>query len=140
MTAHSRSSIHHNRGFTLLEVLVAMVLLAMVLVTLLQLHAGTIHLAGAGKFKGMIPLLAGRQLAFLTASQDPPYDRSGDFGPGYEGLEWTCTFEDSAFEEPLTLSEQQSARLKKIQFDIYSPKTGRSHTIITWRYLVETDD
>jgi len=117
-----------------------MVLLAMVLVTLLQLHSGTIQLAGAGKFKGMIPLLAGRQLALLTTSSDQSYDRSGDFKPGYEGLEWRSTFEAAAFEEPVTLSELQSDRLKKIQLDIYAPKTGRSHTIITWRYLVETDD
>ncbi|MCA1794046.1 MAG: prepilin-type N-terminal cleavage/methylation domain-containing protein [Desulfotignum sp.] len=132
--------IKQDHGFTLLEVMVAMVVLALVLVTLLQLHSGTIQLAGAGKFKGMIPLLAGRQLAALTADPDAPYSLSGDFGQGYEGLEWTASIEDAVFEEPAALSEPQAGRLKKIRIDISSPKTGRSHTITTWRYLVETDD
>lgn len=139
MTACNHT-IKTDRGFTLLEILVAMAVMAVVLVTLLQLQSGTIRLAGAGKFTGTVPLLAARQLAVLSG--DPsvfscPPDSSG---LEYGGLEWTCSVEDAVFEGPVTLSDQQADRLKKIRFTITAPGSGRSYSLTTWRYRVESDD
>lgn len=128
------------RGFTLLEVLVAMVVMAVVLVTLLEMQSGTIRLAGAGRFSGMVLFLAGSQLATLTGDHTAPAYLSGDFGPDYPGLQWTWTLEDAVFEEPVTLEDLSPGRLKKIRLEIASPGTGRSHTLTTWRYLVEANE
>jgi prepilin-type N-terminal cleavage/methylation domain-containing protein len=128
------------RGFTLLEVMVALVVMAVTLVTLLQLHSGTIRLAGAGRFTGMIPVLAQGLLADQLAGPSGVLDQSGNFGPEYGGLEWTCTIENAALEDPALLSDQQMDRLKKIQLTISAPGTGRTSSLTFWRYRVDTDD
>lgn len=127
------------RGFTLLEVMVAMVVMAVTLVTLLHLHSGTIRLAGAGRFTGMIPILAQGLLADQIAGSSDFLDQSGNFGPEYGGLEWTCIMEDAALDDPVILSDQQMDRLKKIQITISASGTGRTYSLTFWRYLVEND-
>lgn len=129
-----------DRGFTLLEVLVAMVIMALTLLTLLLMQSGTIRLAGAGIFTGSIPMLAQRVLAEQMADSSGFTRASGSFGPEFQGLEWTCTTEDVTWEDPAGLSDQQLDRLKKIDIEISAPGTGRSWSMTTWRYLVETDD
>jgi prepilin-type N-terminal cleavage/methylation domain-containing protein len=129
------------RGFTLLEVLVAMVIMAFTLLTLLLLHSGTIRLAGAGRFTGSIPMLAEKVLADQMA--DPSGltgDSSGRFDPEFQGLEWTCSIEDVTWDDTVSLSDQQLERLKKIKVEIFAPNTGRSWSMIFWRYLVAPDD
>jgi prepilin-type N-terminal cleavage/methylation domain-containing protein len=129
-----------DQGFTLLEVLVAMVVMAVVVVTLLQMQSGTLRLAGAGRFTGMVPFLADRQLAALAASPTDATFLTGDFGPEYPGLEWTCTLEDAVFEDPVLGMDPSPGRFRKIQLQIASSGTGRSHTLTTWRYLVAPRD
>jgi prepilin-type N-terminal cleavage/methylation domain-containing protein len=127
-------------GFTLLEVLVAMVIMAATLVTLLLMQSGTIRLAGAGRFTGMIPILAEGVLADQMTDPSGFSQRSGDFSPEFEGLEWTCTLADVTWDDPANLSDQQLDRLKKIEITISAPGTGRSWSMISWRYKVESDD
>ncbi len=139
MTACNRF-IHPLRGFTLLEVLVAMVIMAVTLLTLLLLHSGTIRLAGAARFTGSIPILAESVLADQMADSSGFTRASGRFGPEFDGLEWTCTVMDITWEDPVNLSDQQLDRLKKIEIEIFAPNTGRSWSMTTWRYRVEADD
>ena len=129
-----------DRGFTLLEVLVAMAIMALTLLTLLLMHSGTIQLAGAGIFTGNIPMLVQRVLAEQMADSSGFNQGAGSFGPEFQGLEWTCTTEDVTWEDPASLSDQQLDRLKKIKIEISAPGKDRSWSITTWRYLVETDD
>lgn len=135
-----RHPINQARGFTLLEVLVAMVVMALVVVTLLEMQSGTLRLAGAGRFTGMVPILAGRQLAALTEVPVDATYLSGDFGPEYPELEWTCTMEDAVFDDPVFRMDPSPGRFRKIQLQIGSAGTGRSHTLTTWRYLLEPGD
>jgi prepilin-type N-terminal cleavage/methylation domain-containing protein len=128
------------RGFTLLEVLVAMVIMAVTLLTLLLLHSGTIRLAGAGRFTGSIPMLAETVLADQMADPSGFSRASGNFGPEFEDLAWTCTIQEIPWDDPVHLSDQQLDRLKKIEIEISAPKTGRTWSMTTWRYLVEPDD
>lgn len=140
MMTVDRHPANQARGFTLLEVLVAMVVMALVMVTLLEMQSGTLRLAGAGKFTGMVPILADRQLAALSGVPVDETYLSGDFGPEYPGLEWTCTLEDAVFDDPLFRMDPSPGRFRKIRLQIGSAGTGRSHTLTTWRYLVEPDD
>ncbi len=139
MTAHKPFQLS-PQGFTLLETLVALMVMSLVVLTLLRLHSGTLQLAGAGKFSGMVPYLAEQELAALEAAPENLSDRSGDFGPEYSGLEWACTVEEADFDAPSPLTDQSAGRLKKIQLRLSSPETGRSYTITTWRYLVDADE
>jgi prepilin-type N-terminal cleavage/methylation domain-containing protein len=139
MTAHNPFQ-GPAQGFTLLETLVALMVMSLVVLTLLRLHSGTLQLAGAGKFSGMVPFLAEGKLAALESAPENLSGRSGDFGPEYSGLEWTCTMEEADFDDPSPLTDQTAGRLKKIQLHLSSPESGRSHTITTWRYLVVADE
>jgi len=140
MTTARNSSGKQARGFTLLEVLVAMVIMAVTLVTLLLMQSGTIRLAGAGRFTGMIPILAESVLADQPADTSGFIRSSGDFGPEFENLEWTCTSKEITWDAPVDLSDQQLNRLNKIEITISAPGSGRSWSMISWRYQVEIDD
>ena len=139
MTARNRF-IKPDRGFTLLEVLVAMVVMAVTLVTLLHLQSSTVQLAGAGRFTHMVPILARGLLADQVADPSGFTHQSGKFGPEFAGLEWTYVMEDAALNDSVMISDQQLNRLKKIQITISASGTGRTYSLTTWRYLVETDD
>ncbi len=127
-------------GFTLLEVLVAMVIMAATLLTLLLLHSGTIRLAGAARFTGSLPMLTESVLADQMVDPSGSTRASGRFGPELGGLEWFFTVEDVTWDDPVNLSDQQLDRLKKIKIEILAPQTGKSWSMTTWRYLVEADD
>jgi hypothetical protein len=118
-----------------------MVIMAFTLLTLLLLHSGTIRLAGAGRFTGSIPMLAEKILADQMA--DPSGltgDSSGRFDPEFQGLEWRYSIEDVTWDDPVNLSDHQLERLKKIKVEIFAPSSGRSWSMIFWRYLVAPDD
>ena len=123
------------KGFTLLEIMVSIAILALVMVTLFRLQSGTLKLAGHGKFNGLAPFLARQQLAALEPKLADPGNLSGDFGEAFKGYEWSCTIEDAAFEDPTILSEHQFQKFKRINLKITGPNKDRSYTLTTWRYL-----
>jgi prepilin-type N-terminal cleavage/methylation domain-containing protein len=126
------------QGFSLLEVLVAMGVMALVLVTLFRMHGSTLTLAGAGRFQAMIPPAVSQVLASVEVTCAAPDRMSEPFEAAFKGLSWTCVLEDAEFEEPLDILSQQSERFKKIQVTVTG--LGRSHTIVTWRYFNEMPD
>jgi general secretion pathway protein I len=129
-----------RKGFTLLEVMVSIMVLAVVLVTLFRLHAGTIRLTENRKIAAVMPLVAQYQLSRLEAEKPEPGSLSGSFPDEMDGFEWSCMVENAEFTDPVELSDAQSERLKKITLEITAPGSDRSWLITTWRYLVEDDD
>jgi len=79
-----------NGGFTLLEVMIALALIAIVLITAYRLHSQTIDLAGRSKFFVTAPLLAQRKLAEL-ATLDSLSSDSGNFSDAFPGYRWQVT-------------------------------------------------
>jgi prepilin-type N-terminal cleavage/methylation domain-containing protein len=135
-------SIHRptkQRGFTLLEVMVSLMVLAVVLVTVFRLHAGTIRLVEARKTAVMMPLLAQYQLSDIQAAGADPGILSGRFPGETAGFEWLCIIEPAGFNDPVPLSGARSEQLKKISLEITDPAGNRSFAITTWRYVVEDD-
>jgi len=127
------------KGFTLLEIMVSIAVLALVMVTLFRLQSGTIRLAGHGKFNSLAPFLARQQLATIELSLEDQTHLSGDFGDDFQGYEWSYTIENAAFEEPAIISEKQFENFKRITLEITGPNRDRSYKITTWRYLVERE-
>jgi prepilin-type N-terminal cleavage/methylation domain-containing protein len=139
MTAHDIFTAP-ARGFTLLEILVAMVIMAVTLLSLLLLHSGTIRLAETGRFTGMIPVLAGRILAEQAADPLADTRQSGHFDPPFNAIEWTCTEEEPSLDGPVPLSDLKPDRFQRIEITLSDPDTGRTFTLNTWRYRIEPDD
>ena len=139
MTVNMHSECHRQtRGFTLLEVLVAMGVMALVMVTLFRMHGSTLTLAGAGRFTSMIPQAGSRIMASAAAGRSVPDRMPEEFETAFSGLSWTCELEDAAFESPVDILPAQSEKFKKIRVTITG--SGKSFEVITWRYFSETPD
>ena len=82
-------------GFTLLEVMVALSIMAIVLVSVYKMLAQTIAMNNAARFHTTAPLLAQGKIAEISIK--PPEDLgndSGDFGEDFPGYAWNVSGED----------------------------------------------
>jgi general secretion pathway protein I len=84
-----------NKGFTLLEVMVAISVMAIVLVSVYRMHSQTISMSSAARFYTTAPLLAQRIMAeFELKTLDDLRSDSGDFGDDFPNYSWHVTVED----------------------------------------------
>ena len=96
----------HNRGFTLLEVMIAVALIAVALVTLLGSQSQSVSYANSAKFETMAALLAQSKMSeILIQDADSLSNDSGDFGDEYLGYAWEATVSDVSIEDLDTISE-----------------------------------
>jgi prepilin-type N-terminal cleavage/methylation domain-containing protein len=76
-------------GFTLLEVMIALGILAIVLLSVYRLHSQTIAMSIESRFTTQAPLLARSALArWEDASRPQPATDQGDFGVEFPGYRW----------------------------------------------------
>ena len=81
-------------GFTLLEVMIAMAILAISLTSLFGAQSASVALATEIRFNVQAPLLAEMKLATIRAGEEA-YDDSGDFGDDFTGFHWQLTVEEA---------------------------------------------
>ena len=86
MTAASRQ----NRGFTLAEVLVTLLFLAIVLPVAMRGVSLSMAAASNARHTREATALAQSKLAELTTITLPSGTQSGDFAPDYPEYQWTC--------------------------------------------------
>ena len=115
MMDNSRRQKRKPFGFTLLEVMVAMAIIAIALTAVLGSQSQSVSLASEAKFNTTAPLLAQSKIAEIeVAEQDDLAGGSGDFGEDFPGYTWELSVEDIAFEEP----ENVSDLLKRIDLKV----------------------
>ena len=102
-------------GFTLLEVVVALAVLAVVIVSALRLQTQNVRMTEAVAFRVTAPLLAASRLGDLAAEgyASPLHDH-GDFGDDRPGYGWQLSVEETGA-DPLA---GVGRRLKKIALRI----------------------
>ena len=84
-----------QKGFTLLEVMVAVAIIAIALTTLLGSQSQSVSFANSAKFETMAALLAQSKMSEIaTLSKDRLTSDSGDFGDDYPGFTWEVTVSD----------------------------------------------
>ena len=93
-----------NRGFTLLEVMIAMAILAVALVAVYQSQSQSLSMAGSSRFLTTASLLAQSRMAGIDAA-DPRevVADKGDFGDDFPDYRWQ-----------VEIGETENALLKKI--------------------------
>ena len=86
-------------GFTLLEVMVAMAIMAIVLVSVYRMHSQTLAMNTANRFYTQAPMLAQSKLAQLeSGASEIIAGDSGDFGDKFPGYSWNVSVEEVAIE------------------------------------------
>ena len=96
-----------DAGFTLLEVMIAVAILAIALTSLFGSQSSSVALATETRFNIQAPLLAQLQLARLHSAEEIIAD-SGDFGDEFPGFEWDLTVEDALFPDSELLQQLDS--------------------------------
>ena len=100
-----------RHGFTLLEVMVAMAIMAIGLTAVLGSHSQSVSLASEARFGTTAPLLAQGKMAELEVEAPEDLgDNSGDFGEEFPGYLWEVKVSDAVFDTP----EGASRHLKRI--------------------------
>lgn len=122
-------------GFTLIEVMVALAIIATVMVALFRMQSGTINLAGTDDFQTTSRYLAEKALARIELSlDDPPVN--GEFDQAFEGYAWHCEVTDinSNFADMMSDVADRVGTLKKIDLTITRQQGNRSYHVETFRY------
>jgi general secretion pathway protein I len=103
-----------ERGFTFLEVMIALSIIAIVLVSVYRLQSQTVLMSIRSRFDTLAPMLAQQKLSDIE--MDPTSAKSGDgnFGEAFPGYYWKVSV-SGVTSEPLG---QVSESMKQINVQI----------------------
>ena len=118
-------------GFTLLEVMIALAVMSIVLVSVYRMHSQSLTMNTATRFYTLAPLLAQNKMAELEAlSSDGFPDDSGDFGDQYPGYSWRTSISEVSSE---VLGEAAND-LKRIDLTVSYNNNQFIHSLRTYRF------
>jgi general secretion pathway protein I len=119
-------------GFTLMEVMVALAVVAIALLAVYRMHSQTLFMDVRGRFDTLATMLAREKIADIDASdlKDLVGD-SGDFGNDYPGYTWQIQTEDVVSD----LLKDDGPILKRITISI--GQGDNQFTLTTYRHLYE---
>ncbi len=127
------------QGFTLLEVMIAVSIIALVFVSVFRMVSGTVRLAQAGRFNTMAPVLASQVLGQIELDLEDFTQTSGDFGEDQPGYKWTCSISEQELDLDALdfIDKEKSENFKKIVVTVMDNQEERKFEVTTWRYVFE---
>ena len=134
MTAEQTAarSLQLQRGFTLLEIMVALSIIAIVLVSVYKMHAQTVSMNNEVRFYATAPMLAQIKMAEIESeSLEDLGDDSGDFGDEFPDYRWNIVIDDVES----TALENIAKDLKKIDLLISSNNDVFIYNLRAYKYL-----
>lgn len=109
------AKINKDSGFTLLEVMVAVAIIAIALTAVLGSQSQSVSLASEAKFHTMAALLAQNKMAEIRLKKpDDLISGSGDFGEDFPGYLWQVTLSSVTLDN----MEDITDRLTQIDLEI----------------------
>lgn len=121
-------------GFTLLEVMVAMAVMAIVLVSIHRMHSQTVAMSTAARFYTQAPLLAQKKLAEVTTISSQAFaSDSGDFGENFPGYSWQVSATDVSSE----LLGEVADDFTRIDVTVAYLNNNFSYRLTTYRFQRE---
>ena len=112
-------------GFTLLEVMIAMAILAIALVAVFQMQSQSISMASESRFMTTASLLAQSKMAGIEAKTSlANQNQKGDFAPDYPEYAWT-----------IQVTDTQIAKLKRIEVNVFNKllTRGGSYQLVFYK-------
>ena len=121
-----------SNGFTLLEVCVAVFIIAIVLLAVYRLQSQTLLMNYSARFYTTAPLLAQIKLAEIDVhGLEDLTGESGDFGEEFPGYTW----EIGTDEVDLEALEKTTDALKRVDLKILLNGGKLEYSLQTYRYL-----
>jgi general secretion pathway protein I len=115
-------------GFTLLEVMVALAILAIAITTLIGSQNQSIMAAAESDFSFQSSLLARQKMAEIIAAEDEPFNDSGDFGENYPNMFWKLEVNEVDFSD-YELLEGTDEYLRRLDLLIHTGNETRTFLI-----------
>ena len=124
-------------GFTLLEVMVAMAIIAIALTAVLGSQSQSLSLAGEAKFSTTVSFLAQSKMAEIESEKPENLTgNSGDFGEDFPGYRWNLRIDDVTFDEP----EGVSDHLRQIDLTVsWEDNDQYAYRLRLYRFVPETE-
>ena len=123
-----------DSGFTLLEIMVALSIIAIVLVSVYKMQAQTISMNYEARFYATAPLLAQLKIAEIEIENPGEQtDNSGDFGNEFPGYRWNVVIDDIESELLGNIAEN----LKQINVNVSLNTDEFTYNLRTYRFMQE---
>lgn len=120
--------IKENKAFTLLEVMIAVAIIAISLVALFGSQSRSLSLATEAQFNILAPTLAAMKLAEIESGILEMENDDGDFGDEFPGYTWTIEAEDAIFDRPDGLTNLAQP-LRKINLEVSWSETKYKYSL-----------
>jgi general secretion pathway protein I len=122
-----------KNGFTLLEVMVALSIIAIVLVSLLISQSHSVSLQDETKFNTTAALLAQKKISEIESNkEDDLKEDSGNFGDDYPNYFWEIKIQDVSVMEAAEFTKY----LKQIDVNIYRGETRHyNYSLRLYRFI-----
>jgi general secretion pathway protein I len=125
-------SLNGAPGFTLLEVMVALAVMSIVMISVYRMHSQSLEMNAAARFYTQAPLLAQSKLAELEEPSASKFAaNSGDFGEQFPGYSWKVS-------EAAVTSEMLGAvaeDLKRFDITVSYNNDQFSYNLRTYRFV-----
>ncbi len=119
-----------NKGFSLLEVMIAVALIAIALTTLLGSQSQSVYFANSAKFETMAALIAQSKMSEIVMQEaDSLSSDSGDFGDDYPGYAWEATVSDFSIEGVDNISDYLKQIDLTVTWGVFSYKLRLFHYV-----------
>ena len=124
-----------NKGFTLLEVMIAVALIAIALTTLLGSQSQSVSFANSAKFETMAALLAQSKMSEIATQEAGAITNdSGDFGDDYPGYRWEVNVNDTAIAGIDNISDYLKQLDLTVTWGVFS------YNLRLYHYVVESNE
>jgi len=123
-----------SAGFTLMEVMVALSVVAIALLAIYRMHTQTLFMDERGRFDTVAVMLARQKLAEMeTVDAADMIGDSGDFGSDHPGYTWRIETEEVISD----LLKEDGPLLRKIRLTIGLNDDESVFQVTTYRHLYE---
>ncbi|MDA8139864.1 MAG: prepilin-type N-terminal cleavage/methylation domain-containing protein [Desulfobacteraceae bacterium] len=126
-------------GFTLIEVLVALVIITVAMTSVYRLQGDTLRMSTAKRFYSLAPKLAKGKLAEIESQGfKNATDGSGDFGQDFPGYTWTVRLEDVHSDLMTKMAQKSQTRqhLTRIEVTVALDEKTK-YELRTYRFHVD---